>query len=414
VSVYVFLGPTLPEAEARARLNATYLPPVACGDVLALMVEKPIAIGIIDGYFDLKPSVFHKEILYALSQGVRVFGASSMGALRAAELHPFGMEGVGKIFEAYRSGALEDDDEVAVVHGTREAAFVAYSDAMVNLRDAIERARERGIIGGDSRDALVGMAKESFYAERSWPRLLQMGKERGVDVNQLGRLSVFVERERPNLKRDDALLLLDHMRMELAVPSSARTTIGFELKSTVWWKRLCAEVERAGRFGQRLSDGIPARAIELQALLHDDADRTLLRDALLLCLVADAAERNGLEADPSAPPVDKLEMLAEKLRERLGDRVSSFLPLILEQRGLLANAIKRAARQREYLATRGLSDATLETHDADPEAVLAWYRNVTGAREESLEVLAAVTGIAEDEVANALLRSCLFATRSRE
>jgi hypothetical protein len=337
-----------------------------------------------------------------------------MGALRAAELHQFGMEGVGKIFEAYRSGALEDDDEVAIVHGTREAGFVAYSDAMVNLRDAIERARERGIVGANTAAELVRMAKESFYAERSWPRLLQIGKERGLDANELVRLSEFVERERPNVKRDDAVLLLDHMRKELATPSSARSTNAFELKSTVWWKRLCVEVERAGRFGQRLSDGIPARAIELQALLHDDADRTLLRDALLLCLVADAAERDGLEADPSALPVNQLEILADKLRQRLGDRVSSFLPLILEQRALLSNAVKRATRQREYLATRGLSDATLETHDADAEAVLAWYRNVTGAREESLEALAAATGIAEDDVVSELLRSRMFATRSRE
>src|SRR5688500_5989111 len=196
MSVYVFLGPTLPEAEARPRLDATYLPPVACGDVLGLMAEKPTAIGIIDGYFDLKPAVFHKEILYALAHGVRVFGAASMGALRAAELDQFGMEGVGKIFEAYRSGALEDDDEVAVVHATEEAAFVAYSDGMVNLRDALERARDWRIIGLDTCEALVRVAKECFYAERSWPRLLQMGRERGMASDELGRLSEFVVRER--------------------------------------------------------------------------------------------------------------------------------------------------------------------------------------------------------------------------
>ena len=40
-----------------------------------------------------------------------------MGALRAAELHPYGIEGVGAhYFEAYRGGEYEDDDEVAVSH----------------------------------------------------------------------------------------------------------------------------------------------------------------------------------------------------------------------------------------------------------------------------------------------------------
>ena len=39
-----------------------------------------------------------------MSEGVPVFGAASMGALRAAELHEFGMRGIGRIFEAFRDG----------------------------------------------------------------------------------------------------------------------------------------------------------------------------------------------------------------------------------------------------------------------------------------------------------------------
>ena len=84
------------------------------------------AIGIIDGYFENIPSVWHKEILWAMSQGIHVFGSASMGALRAAELAPFGMEGVGAIFEAYRDGWLEDDDEVASedgLHASRGAVM---------------------------------------------------------------------------------------------------------------------------------------------------------------------------------------------------------------------------------------------------------------------------------------------------
>ena len=38
-------------------------------------------IGIIDGHFGNVPSVWHKEILFALSKGVEVSGAASMGAL---------------------------------------------------------------------------------------------------------------------------------------------------------------------------------------------------------------------------------------------------------------------------------------------------------------------------------------------
>ena len=46
-----------------------------------------------------------------------------MGALRAAELHVFGMVGVGRVFELFRDGLLEDDDEVAVAHGPADSGY---------------------------------------------------------------------------------------------------------------------------------------------------------------------------------------------------------------------------------------------------------------------------------------------------
>src|SRR5262245_47568616 len=130
MSIYVFLGPTLPLEQARAILDATYLPPVAMGGVYALMERRPKVIAIIDGVFQRVPAVWDKEILFALTQGVRVLGSSSMGALRAAELHAYGMEGVGQVFESYRTGSIEDDDEVAVAHASAEHGYRALSTPM--------------------------------------------------------------------------------------------------------------------------------------------------------------------------------------------------------------------------------------------------------------------------------------------
>src|SRR5262249_40432572 len=129
MTVCIFLGPTLSLRDARNVLDAVYLPPVQQGDVhRALLCHRPPAIGIVDGYFQQVPSVWHKEILWAMAQGTHVFGGASMGALRAAELDVFGMRGIGRVFQAYRDGQLspfeaepfEDDDEVAVVHGPPE------------------------------------------------------------------------------------------------------------------------------------------------------------------------------------------------------------------------------------------------------------------------------------------------------
>ena len=117
MSIVVFAGPTVPAARIRDRLDAVVLPPAAVGDVLRATGRAPRAIALIDGVFERVLPVWHKEILWAMARGVHVFGAASMGALRAAELHAFGMVGVGRIFEGYRDGALEADDEVAVLHG---------------------------------------------------------------------------------------------------------------------------------------------------------------------------------------------------------------------------------------------------------------------------------------------------------
>src|SRR5262245_42116940 len=197
----VFTGPTLPVSDARSMLDAVYLPPVQQGDVYrAVAQHRPRALGIIDGYFQQVPSVWHKEILWAMAQGVHVFGSASMGALRAAELTAFGMHGVGRIFEAYRDGSLapyeaeafEDDDEVAVVHGAAEAGFVVLSEAMVNIRCTLASAVDVGVITAATRDTLVRLAKELFYPDRSYQRLLAIGAKHGLAVTDLEALRAWL------------------------------------------------------------------------------------------------------------------------------------------------------------------------------------------------------------------------------
>ncbi len=179
MKVFIFLGPTLSWQDARTEFDATYLPPVAQGDLYRAAREKPFAIGIIDGYFERLPAVWHKEILWALSQRIHVFGAASMGALRAAELARFGMQGVGEIYQAFASGKIEDDDEVAVAHGDASSGFRAASEAMVNIRATLAQAQAQGAIAGDFRRRIETLAKDTFYPERSYPHILARGRRRG-------------------------------------------------------------------------------------------------------------------------------------------------------------------------------------------------------------------------------------------
>lgn len=177
----IFLGPTLPADQARMLIDAEFRPPAAQGDVYRAQQNGARAIGLIDGLFHDVASVWHRELLHALSCGVHVFGAASMGALRAAELDGFGMRGVGEIYDAYRDGAwpgsadpFEDDDEVAVVHAPASAGGRAFSDAMVDIRATLQAATRDGAVAGERAEALVRVMKALHYPQRSIVRLAEI------------------------------------------------------------------------------------------------------------------------------------------------------------------------------------------------------------------------------------------------
>lgn len=209
--VIVFLGPSLSKPAAQSIYpDATYLPPAACGDVLRAIRLRPSLIAIIDGLFESTPSVWHKEILLALENGIQVVGASSMGALRAAELAEFGMQGFGRIFEQYQCGALTDDDEVAVLHGPPELGSLVLTDALVNIRATLDAAIDAGIVTPSIVDEVLASAKATFY----WERRLRDICQHATAANPANRHSIeelLLWCERGNyvdLKKQDARGLL--------------------------------------------------------------------------------------------------------------------------------------------------------------------------------------------------------------
>ncbi len=235
MTIYVFTGPSLPPKDALAELDAVYLPPVSQGDVYRVTLKQPQAIGIIDGYFENIPSVWHKEILWAMSQGIHVFGSASMGALRAAELAPFGMEGVGAIFEAYRDGWLEDDDEVAVIHGPMEVGYPVLSEAMVNIRRTLDDARALHVINQTTWSALIAIAKALHYRDRTYPQIIHHAKAQNLLSTKLDALLNWLPQGKVNQKREDALLMLRVMRERLANDAEPKR-VRYSFEHTTKWQ----------------------------------------------------------------------------------------------------------------------------------------------------------------------------------
>lgn len=209
----VFLGPSLSREEAEAALpGVLVLPPAGMGDVIAAAHRyRPHSIGVVDGYFLSQMSVFHKELVYVLAQGVWTLGASSMGALRAAECDAFGMIGVGTIYQALASGELEDDDEVALTHADASAGFRPLSDAMVTVRATLDAARRAGLVSEEEHDLLVGRQKARWFPDRRLSTVASDAVDLGMPPARGRELGLWLRDHVVDPKREDALALLGRM-----------------------------------------------------------------------------------------------------------------------------------------------------------------------------------------------------------
>lgn len=201
----VFVGPTLHGEATPSRIRR--FGPAAMGSVFRAVEAGYRRIGIVDGHFGNVPSVWHKEILFALSEGVEVTGAASMGALRAAELYPYGMIGVGRIYRLFRRGLLTDDDELAVIHAPEALAFRPLSEAMVNIRFTLRRLRRLGGLSSATEQALAGHMKSLHFSGRTREEL-ERHLLRIAGHQEAGRIGASYAREYVDVKRADAKALV--------------------------------------------------------------------------------------------------------------------------------------------------------------------------------------------------------------
>jgi hypothetical protein len=207
--IIVFLGPSLEQTAAEEILCADYRPPAKRGDLLAAVNTGATIIGLIDGVFHQESAVAHREILAAVKKGVVVVGASSMGALRAAEMDTLGMVGIGKIYHMYKSGELESDDEVALVFDP--SSGLALSEPLINIRFTLNRSVEEKIIDAAACDALLSSARSLFYPKRTY-RAIVSGAGNALDEKMRDRFLNWAVTSACDQKREDAVAALEYIR----------------------------------------------------------------------------------------------------------------------------------------------------------------------------------------------------------
>jgi len=204
----VFLGPSLSIEKARKIINAEFLPPAKKGDFikLSLTSEKKIII-LIDGVFlqDYPPTPI--EVFQVVNKNnFQVYGASSLGALRAVELEKFGMNGYGRVFELFKKDIINSDDEVAV---TFDNSYNLLSEAMIDIRYNLFLAFKKGIIDKETKQLITRTAKKIYFPFRSYENIVKKSIELYSDTRDtIEDFHNFVSTQRQSLKELDAMGIL--------------------------------------------------------------------------------------------------------------------------------------------------------------------------------------------------------------
>lgn len=229
----VFAGPSIHGIGHEHLAGIDLRGPAACGDIFDAVRQGTRTIGLIDGLYGDCAAVWHKEILHALSGGVTVIGAASMGALRAAECEAFGMIGIGDVFEAYRDGRRFSDADVAVSHAPGELDYRPLTIALVDAEATLDACR--AAFEPETHDGLLRAARKLHFTRRTWRAI---ATEAGLDP----ATATLLAGNAVSVKRNDAAKLLAMLNgSDLSSPSPP----SWKFQNTIFFQQL-AKRQMAG------------------------------------------------------------------------------------------------------------------------------------------------------------------------
>jgi hypothetical protein len=207
----IFLGPSLSQEHAKKFLDADFRPPIRRGDLPQALREGYRVIGIVDGVFHHAFSVSLQEIREGIELGAKIYGSSSMGALRATDADGLGMVGVGKIYDWYRSGKIDSDEEVALCFDERTG--VALTEPLVHLRAHLENWEQEGLIDAKTSQEIFTKGMHIPYDQRTRTTILKI-LESLLAHDTFQKIKNRFSNQEIDLKGEDAIALLKQIQKE--------------------------------------------------------------------------------------------------------------------------------------------------------------------------------------------------------
>jgi hypothetical protein len=224
----IFLGPSLSHEKARKIFDADYRPPAKKGDFLRLAADPAVRlVGFVDGVFlqDYPPTPIEVYQL-ARKEGVLLAGAASLGALRAVELEKFGMVGIGRIFQLYKSGKVDADDEVAVTFAP-DGDYRLQSEAMIDIRYNLYLAHKKDVIGKRAKRALTKVAKDTYFPHRNYAHIIEDARRRYHQfADEIDSFGGYIASNRKSLKEIDAIMLVKFLKERYESTARESSSLG--------------------------------------------------------------------------------------------------------------------------------------------------------------------------------------------
>lgn len=182
--------------------EVTFLPPIKRGDLKH--IKSGTAVLILDGYFASKLAIPPLECIQALRGGVKLYGASSIGALRASELYPVGFYGIGRVYQGLVRNIIYKDSDLLCSYCATTG--VESSVSMVHLKYVLYKLakKEQLFSQKDIQNKILNLSENIYWPERTLDNLIDVASST-LSGPALDRLKLSLQDKALHPKRLDAL-----------------------------------------------------------------------------------------------------------------------------------------------------------------------------------------------------------------
>ena len=212
MKIKIYSGLSL-KSEQVAKLlpQAVFSGPIKRRDIIQDIKNGFQVIGIIDGEFLQNLAVSPSEISDAIRCGLKVYGSSSMGAMRAVELNKYGMIGCGRIFEYIHAQAYFKDDQLGQLFFGENSPIqtLPFLDLKLGIDDLCQLKK----LTKQEAALIIREYERLHFSERSFGAL--RGRLRKNKKDDLVKKLATIEKKIGSSKEKDGILMLKQIKSDL-------------------------------------------------------------------------------------------------------------------------------------------------------------------------------------------------------